>query len=640
MPKQLLPDCERLLEECRAEHARCAADAAAQLLRSEQASASAADLQEIAQEASQDISQNQPQIQEETPPPKLERRAKQVKPAASPEQLSHWLDLLAQLEAALEQGALQAASEAERALRDIDVRALKPAAAAVSRLNAAYASLHHLQGWARWGGNISREELLQTALALPELALPVPELVQKIGGLRARWKLLSVSAGPAPQALWLQFDAACGTAYAPAAALFEQQDREREENRALAEALIAEAALFAQQQETTITALALDNAADDAGAGMHPAWKQLAQFDARMRQAWQRLGPLGHKEKRVLERAFNATLNAVQAPLRQRQKIEIKARQMLIAEVAALAADDRQTVDALRRIQAEWQQRAQGLPLARKDEQALWQAFRVACDGVFAQRKEAAANQDAQRQTQLQEKQAVCAQLEDALAGADDDAAAMQNTLQQAQTAWSRIGPAPRAVEREIEQRFRDASGALQRRLHAAKDQAAAAAMAAEAAQIDARLTLCFALEGNLSRSGLTVEDAEAWRARWQAAPHLSRVLEQVLTQRFETALASIDPNNDGGSEIYFQQLQRQRPDFDNALLEAEIALGLDSPPQLARQRMQLQVALLQSSLKAGAVMLSGQQQLTRLCALPAVPDQPTLARVGEVVRRALQGNA
>ncbi|HWZ47855.1 MAG TPA: DUF349 domain-containing protein, partial [Herbaspirillum sp.] len=626
-----------------------AADAADRLLRLQQAaSLHASTLQSAPEVPPQTEQLQQEQQAQQATSSKPGRSAKPASPVpASPEQLSQWLDLLAQLEAALEQGALQAASEAERALRAYDVRALKPTAEAASRLNAAYAALHHLQGWARWGGNISREELLQAALALPEQALPVPELVQKIGGLRARWKLLSVSAGQAPQALWVDFDAACTAAYAPAAAQFEQQDRERQENRVLAEALIAEIAQFVREQGAMIAELTVTAASEatsdvlESDAAPQPGWKQLAQFEAGMRQAWQRLGPLGHKEKRVLERTFNTAMKAVQTPLRDRQKIEIEAREALIAQVASLAADDRQALDTLRRIQAQWQQRAQGVPLTRKDEQALWHAFRTACDAVFAQRKEVALNQDAQRQSHLQEKEAVCAQLEQAVADASApafDASAVQASLQQAKAAWSRIGPVPRATERAIEKRFRDAAGTLQRLLQTAQDHAAAEAAAAEAAQIDERLAMCFALDAVLTQGGLAAEDADAWRTRWQAAPrltHAARALEQVLTQRFETALAGIGSNVVG--EAYLQHLQQQRARFDDTLLEVEIALGLDSPPELARQRMQLQVALLQSSLKAGAASLSPQQQLARLCALPALADQATLRRLGNVVRQSMQ---
>jgi exonuclease SbcC len=254
---------------------------------------------------------------------------------------------------------------------------------------------------------------------------------------------------------------------------------------------------------------------------------------------------------------------------------------------------------------------------------------------VFAQRKETAENQDAERQAHLQQKQVLCEQLEQAARAGDAclDPAAAQQALQSGKAAWSRIGPVPRAAERAIEQRFRDASAVLQSAVQTAADSAAAAALDAEAAAIDARLTLCFALDASLAEGRAAAQDADAWRARWQAAPRLPRALEQTLTQRFETGLAAI--GDDSGR--YLLHLQQQRPAFDDMLLEAEIAAGLDSPPQQARQRMQLQVALLQSALKAGASTLSPRQHLSRLCAVPVLADQPTLARMGEVVRHALR---
>ncbi|HEY4317206.1 MAG TPA: DUF349 domain-containing protein [Herbaspirillum sp.] len=631
LPRQLLPDCERLLEECHAAHACMRDDAAARLLREQQASQASSADKTSGQAGPATLAEGPTQAgapQSDAPPPAVAKQEPKPKPVASAEQILQWQTLLAQLESALEQGALQAASEAERGLRAFDAKLLKPSAAESSRLNAAYAALHHLQGWARWGGNISREELLQGALALPGQDLPIPELVQKIGGLRARWKLLNVSAGPSPQALWEQFDAACTAAYAPAAAQFEQQDKERRENRLLAEALIAEAEQFARQQ-------AVDTPTATADLGAEPDWKRLAQFDARMRQAWQRLGPLGHKEHRLLERAFNNALKTMQKPLRERQNIEVEARKALIAEVTTLAADDRHALDTLRRIQADWQQRAQSVPLARKDEQALWQDFRAACDAIFEHRKQNASQQDAQRQAHLHDKEAVCAQLEQVLNAADAfDAGAAQAALQQAKAAWARSGPAPRAVERAIEQRFRQATEAVQRRLHDAQEQAAAAAIAVEAAHIDTRLAMCFALDAALAQDRAAAADIADWRARWQETPALPRIaaLEQALTRRFEAALSALE----GDAAAYAAQLERQREHFDHALLEAEVALGLESPPQLARQRMQLQVALLQSSLKAGAAVLSGRQHLLRLCELPAVTDAATLARIGDVVRRAL----
>jgi exonuclease SbcC len=644
LPKALLPECDRLLEQCHAGYMRALQERSRTTPSQAAPSSASADavalvpLTSVALTA--DVKNTLPFTQEKPVPAARQSGSKPPLVPVTTEQRQQWRELLERLETALEEGALQSASETERIVRAIDVRAIKPDNAETSRLNAAYASLHHLQGWARWGGNISREELLQAALTLQGQSLPVPELVQKIGGLRARWKLLSVSAGPAPQALWEQFDAACSVAYAPAAAQFAIQDRERQQNRVLAEALIAEAVAFSGVLNVSVPEL--NAGLDDASVSVNesavpePDWKLLAQFEARMRQSWQRLGPLGHKEKRLLEKAFNHALKSVQTPLRERQKVEIAAREFLISEVLALAPDDRQGLEKLRRIQSEWQQHAQSVPLSRKDEQALWQSFRAGCDAVFARRKETEVTQDTLRQTHLEEKQAVCEQLEQVLSGNPDpaefDFTAAQAALQQARTAWTRSGPVPRSAERAIEQRYKEATDTLQKRVKAGKDAAADAAIAAESELIETRLAMCFALDAGLVNNTIAVNDADDLRISWQNLAPVLPAVEKVLRQRFDTALAAVS-----NPETYLPQLQQQRATFDNTLLEAEIALGLESPPELARLRMQLQVALLQSSLKAGAGASTGHQHLLRLCALPAIADATTLARVATVVRHALK---
>lgn len=682
LPAQLLPECERLLAACAAVFQRLAsqrlasqrlaeerealakaADAAAALVSAALAFAEAATAKAVAAAPANAATANiadadadadsartagiaiaetangGPQTAAVESVPAAGKKPAQPARARAPQlseterlvQLAHWRTALAQLETALEAGMLQAASEAERALRGYDARAIKPAAAETSRLNAAYAGLHHLQGWARWGGNVSREELLQTALALPEQALAVAELAQKIGSLRERWKLLSVS-GSAPQALWERFDEACTLAYAPVALQYRQQEQVRQENRTAAELLLSEVQQYLQKSSGPAEEPVL---ADD-------EFKAIAKFASRMRQSWQRLGPLGHKEKRGLDRTFADALKTLEAPLRRQQKQEIGARHAMIAEVAALQPDDRNTVDTLRQIQAQWQQHAQSVPLARKDEQALWLAFRTACDAVFAQRKLAAGEQDAQRQVHLQEKETLCAELEaiaaDCVAGAEIDgcAAAVRESLRTIKSAWSRIGQVPRAAERGIEQRFARVTDGLQALLQEAQARAAAAAGAAEAVLIEQRLALCFAIEGSVAERGAAAQNAQDWRARWQAGDAAPRAYEQVLSRRFQAVVDAVDTH---GGDDYLHQLLQQRATFDDALLASEIVAGLDSPPQLARQRMQLQVALLQASLKAGAASQpSGvQAQLLRLCALPVVADAELRARVSKVVLHAVQ---
>ena len=283
------------------------------------------------------------------------------------------------MEAALQQGSLGSAAEHDKALKDSKGMRLSPAQS--ERLAHARGELKRLSDWARWGGNVSREELIKAVENLTTQSLAMSELAKKVGSMRERWKALDTLSGAAPKSLWERFDAACSAAYAPAAAHFKHLAEERHTNAAKAQALIDEA-----------------NAQAAAMAGFDNVdWKQMAATVQRLRLGWSHLGAIDRKEKKRLDQQFADVLNVLQAPLEQQRKSEVAHREELIEQVAALDALDRHALDALRAAQERWQELARALPLERKAEQAMWHRFRAACDAVFARRKESAHAADAER---------------------------------------------------------------------------------------------------------------------------------------------------------------------------------------------------------------------------------------------------
>ena len=203
---------------------------------------------------------------------------------------------LAAMEAALEEGSLQAAAEQDRALRAMDFKAVRPGEDAMARLARLRAELARLQGWARWGGNVSREELVKAAQDMAAQELPVAERASKVGSLRERWKSLDATAGPASREAWLRFDAACTAAYAPVAEHFRQLAEERKQNLDNAAQLTAEVTAHAGT-------LALDG--DPAAVD----WKAVAAYVNRALQSWQRLGPIDRRERKAADAAFSAALD-------------------------------------------------------------------------------------------------------------------------------------------------------------------------------------------------------------------------------------------------------------------------------------------------------------------------------------------
>ncbi len=525
------------------------------------------------------------------------------KPAQAPDQ--DFIDKVEAMEAALQHGSLGAAADLDKALKDSKGVRLSPALS--ERLAHARAELKRLSDWARWGGNVSREELIKAVEQLGTQSLAMSELAKKVGSMRDRWKSLDTLSGSAPKSLWERFDAACSATYAPAAAHFKHLADERHTNAAKADALIAEAAA-----ETARLA-----------SGETVDWKHMAVTVQRLRMAWSHLGAIDRKDKKRLDQQFTDALNVLQGPLEVQRKDEVASREQMIAQVAALSPNDRHALDTLKALQERWQEHARALPLERKSEQALWQRFRAACDAVFAKRKESAHAADAERRGHEEAKEAISARLEAAAATAD--AASAARLLREAGAEWQAIGPVPRAHETRIDKRYHGAVAALQQHVDSAKREAGKA----QASALRDKLRLCQQLEASLAAMDGDPA-ASDWNARWAALPALAADYERALKGRLDAAQAALA----AGRAAYAATLEQNRARLLHEVLRLEIAAGIDSGSEFARERLKLQVETLQSSLKSGQKPAGLATQFQPLCALPALADERTVSRIEHLMAR------
>ena len=521
-----------------------------------------------------------------------------------------FIDTMDALEAALQQGSLGTAAELDKALKDTKGKGVRLSAAQADRLSHLRAELKRLSDWARWGGNVSREELIKTVETLSTQSLPMAELAKKVGSMRERWKALDSLSGAAPKSLWERFDHACTVAYAPAAAHLKHLADERHTNAARGEAIVAEAQAEIARLES--------GEAD---------WKHVAGTVQRLRLAWSHLGAIDRKDKKRLDQQFGAALTTLQGPLEEQRKAEMQGREQLIDEVAGIDPHDRHAVDRLRDIQARWQEHARALPLERKAEQALWQRFRAACDELFAARKESAHAADAERRAHETAKEAISARLE--AAAPEATPASAGKLLREAAAEWHAIGPVPRAHEARVDKRYHEAVAKVQ---HNA-DLARRAAGLALAGAVRDKLRTCQELEAALARPDQAIAGAD-WRARWAALLAAGTEYDAVLDARFEAALNAVD----GDRAAYAGLLEANRTTLLQELLRQEVAAGIDSGAEFARERLKLQVEALQSTLKAGEKPghKGGDKAggLGRLCALPALADERTALRIEQLLMR------
>lgn len=546
----------------------------------------------------------------------------------------HFMDLVEAMEAALAQGQLHIAAEHDKTLKDSKTGRLTPAQS--ERLAHARADLKRLGDWARWGGNVSREELVHAVEQLPAEGLGMSELAKKVGSMRERWKGLDGVSGAAPKSLWEKFDAACTAAYAPAAAHFKHLADERHSNADKAQQLVDEALALIEKDAAQLAAAGGAQAdREGAASGNLPHthdWRTLASSTQRLRQAWSRLGTIDRKDKKRLDAAFSKAMDTLMAPLDGQRKIEVARREQLIEEVGKLNPLDRHTIDTLRGLQESWQGHARALPLERKTEQALWQKFRAACDQVFARRKEHAHAADHERKAHLHAREAICASLESTVVEGEDKAvlAAIGKALKDAASAWHASGVVPRASEQKIDQRYRAAVGALQAQADTIRKRAGAA----QANALREKLRLVQALESALA--GADAIDSADWSERWQAVPVLPTEQERTLRARLDAALKAAGEGAGQGAArtAYATQLETNRQRLLSEVLRLEIVAGIDSGAEFAKDRLKMQVEVLQSSLKSGQKPASHAAQFLALCAMPALADARTASRIEQLFRK------
>ena len=267
-----------------------------------------------------------------------------------------------------------------------------------ARAQAALAAAGELEGWQRWRADQLRQELVTKAEGL----LQRPE-GQTIGGrkmqeslrtLREQWKLTDQGGIP-NHGLWKRFDHACNDAYKVVEAWLEKIKADAVEHRAQRLALIAEVDAWAADNRT-----ALD---DD--------WKGFQRILMQFGDRWRNAGHLGEKAFAELQPLWKTAIDNAAAPLEAVQAENLALRRAMVEEAQALGAAPELRIDAVKSLQQRWQRLAQGVPLDRRLEQKLWDAFRRPIDEAFnrktAEREKAQAHLGARDRAVIDASQAL-----------------------------------------------------------------------------------------------------------------------------------------------------------------------------------------------------------------------------------------
>jgi len=185
--------------------------------------------------------------------------------------------------------------------------------------------------------------------------------------LREEWKKADQGGLP-NHALWKRFDAACNNAYKVVQTWLDKIKHEASEHRAQRLALIEEVKAWGE--------------ANAQNADWRAHLRSLHQFGDR----WRSAGHLSEKAFAELQPLWKQALHNAAAPLEAAQKASTARRQALIAEAEQLGAAPVLRVDAVKALQQNWQTEAQSVPMDRRIEQKMWEAFRKPIDEAFSRK--------------------------------------------------------------------------------------------------------------------------------------------------------------------------------------------------------------------------------------------------------------
>ncbi len=244
-------------------------------------------------------------------------------------------------------------------------------AALDARAQAALGQAGELEGWQRWRADQLREELLAKAEAL----LKAPE-GQRLGGrkmqetlrsLRDQWKATDQGGQP-NHALWKRFDEACTEAHKLVEVWLVQVRQQAEAHKAQRLAIV---------EELSAWTLAHAESTD---------WKAQVRELHVFSERWREAGHLSEKAFAEIQPVWKTAMHKAHERLETAQAESTARRKALIEEATALGAAPMLRIDAVKALQQRWQAEAHAVPMERKHEQKLWEAFRQPIDEAFARK--------------------------------------------------------------------------------------------------------------------------------------------------------------------------------------------------------------------------------------------------------------
>lgn len=225
--------------------------------------------------------------------------------------------------------------------------------------------LRELTDWQGFATRPKQESLCEQMEYLANQPIEPEAKAERIKELQNEWRGLG---GSSDRDLWSRFKQASDQAYEPCKAYFSAKSGLKQANLETRKTICDQLGTF------------LDNADWN-----NIDWKAAERIHQTAREEWKAAWPVEFRDNRPVQKRFDDLLKQLEAPLDTERKKNEALKQGIVERAEALIEHEPlgDAMNQAKALQTEWT--SIGITRHREDRK-LWQAFRKACDQIFARR--------------------------------------------------------------------------------------------------------------------------------------------------------------------------------------------------------------------------------------------------------------
>ena len=469
--------------------------------------------------------------------------------------IQDWHSRLEGFAAAVESGQIQQARQADAHLQAVRLDQKTLPAAAIRRLHEVEQAFAKLLRWQRWSNDNQRKRLCAEIESSIGSGEHPDAVLSRIKAAQAEWQRLAEMegepiSGPGPNRLDSRFRALCARAIAPARPYLQKRSALRAEKES--------------ELASRITALE---------QSLHPDAPDSDAFASarELRELWPLLEPLSGRERNRLGERLRQLKATIDARTEQSRESARAAKQGFIAKLRRQLSglDPAAAVALAKDASLRWKALSRA---DRKSEQVLWDEFRGLIDPLFEGARAEQDQREARASADRQQAEEILAGLAEQLTAAKDPDRLDTESKRLLQR-WQALGPTGRNEQRRLDQMRGEIESHHAALVHSQTQ-------AARASALDL-----------------------FWRLRTAGAAEQASLRAEIES----AAIAGAERTALLG---HWRALSSEQPTEPNALAErlallainAEILAGIDSPPEAAPRRRELQLRRLAGKLQGSEV--------------------------------------